>query len=284
MRKFFVFLCLSSFVFLLVFFLVFSVGRGRIIEPCGVVSEKEKSILRSGGSTSMSRLLGILGEEFSKRNLDKNVEKSETGSGAAITETLSGKIDLGDISRELKETETPEKFNKVVIALDGIAIVVNSKNPVENLRKEEIIKIFCGEIKKWNEICDFNERVAAVGREESSGTREGFEGVFGIYGKTKYSAEFPESGDIIAKIGSEPGGIGYVSLASVSGNVRTVSVDGIQCSVANIENKSYPITRPFLQIYLKKDPPGTLIEKWFEFIKSLEGAAIIRREKFIPVS
>ncbi|MDR2073945.1 MAG: phosphate ABC transporter substrate-binding protein [Oscillospiraceae bacterium] len=237
--------------------------------------------LKLGGSTSMSKLVSVLSEDFMEKNLGLKVEHSETGSGAAVNEVLNHTIDLGNISRNLNPDENPERFEKRIIAFDGIALVVNVKNPVENLSSSQIKSLFNGHVKNWSELLNFDAPVTVVGREESSGTRKGFQSAFSLGSEVSYNVEYPESGDIIARVGSDEGAIGYVSLASVSGKTKSVKVDDAACNRENIISGGYPVVRPFLQIFLK-DFENVLFKKWFEFVNSEDGRTIINQENFIP--
>ncbi len=238
--------------------------------------------LTISGSTSMTKLSNALGEEFSKIYPNISVEKSDTGSGAAVNSVLSATALIGDISRELKESESPQKFNQVTIAFDGIVLIVNKNNPINNLTSQQIKDIFHSKITNWQEVGGNNQPIILIGREESSGTRENFENIFNPEGyHINYHAEFPESGDIISKVSSDSSAIGYISLASTSDNIKALSIDGIKATNENIINNVYTLKRPFIQIYLK-DTENIIIEKWFEFIRSEKGQQIISNQSFIP--
>ena len=240
--------------------------------------------ITSSGSTSMTKLLNSLGESFQEEYPGLSIEKSDTGSGAAITSVLDGSCMLGDISRYLKESEEPWKFNQEVIALDGIAIILNKSNTINNLSSEQIKDIFTGKISYWSEIGGLDLPITLIGREEASGTREGFEQIFNLNkSKVLYDAEFPEAGDVLSKVGVDESCVGYISISSVSGNVKAINIDGISPTEENIVNKTYVVQRPFIQIYLKNNTESVL-KKWFEFVFSEKGKKIIKKEKFIPVS
>ena len=236
--------------------------------------------LTLNGSTSMTKLCNSLAEAFMEENPGVTVEKSDTGSGSAINAVKKGTTLIGDLSRQVKDDEK-EDIEFKIIAIDAIAVIVNENNPVDNVSFEDLGKIFKGEITNWSELGGRNQKITLIGREESSGTREGFESIVGIKGESIYHAEYPESGDIVSKVSSDDSAIGYCSLFSVFGNIKPLKINSVEIKEDNIKNGSYKIQRPFIQAYLKGEK-NILIDSWFEFIKSDKGKTIIEREKLIP--
>ena len=126
------------------------------------------------------------------------------------------------------------------------------------------------------EMCirDRDKAITTLGREAASGTRDGFESIFSIESPV-YAAELSSTGEIVTKISSDISAIGYVSLESLNDSVVACKVDGVEATEENIENGSYTVQRPFIQIY-KKGTDSALIDAWFEFIESSEGQQIIK--------
>ena len=123
-----------------------------------------------------------------------------------------------------------------------------------------------------------------IGREEGSGTRDGFENIFG-FGEDKkcaYAAEVQETGIVVSKVASDPSAIGYVSLASVNDEIKAVSVDGVEATEENVSNGTYVVQRPFVQIYTK-GTDSELVKAWFDFLKSDEGQQSIADQKLVTV-
>ena len=139
---------------------------------------------------------------------------------------------------------------------------------------EQIGKIFTGEITNWSELGGQNKAITTLGREAASGTRDGFESIFSIESPV-YAAELSSTGEIVTKISSDISAIGYVSLESLNDSVVACKVDGVETTEENIENGTYTVQRPFIQIY-KKGTDSALINAWFEFIESSEGQQIIK--------
>ena len=252
----------------------------RILSPSGDSELSGKLTLN--GSTSMSRLCDGLGEAFMQQYPQVQYQKSNTGSGAAALAVADGTALIGDLSRELQPQEHPEAFTQVLIAIDGIAVVGSDENPITGLSTSQIADIFTGKITDWSQVGGVDGRITVVGREASSGTRSGFEEAIGALGECRYQVELSESGDILSRVASDPAAIGYLSLSAAgSGAVHSLAVDGVFPSQETVSDGSYPLVRPFYEIYLVgQDNP--LIDAWFSFISSKEGEEIIRNQNFIP--
>ena len=239
--------------------------------------------LTLNGSTSMSKLCNALGETFMQEYPNITVEKSDTGSSAAIKAVVDGSSLIGNLSRYLKEDEINDSIVPITIALDGIAVIVNAKNKINDISSVTLRDIFTKKITNWSERGGENKIIHLIGRESSSGTRSGFEESLGLNSSyIKYDAEYPETGDIISKINNDENAIGYCSLFSVYGNIKALKINSIEINEENISNNSYPIKRPFIQIYNKKSNSNT-IKLWFDFVKSEKGNLIIRKEKLVPI-
>ena len=237
--------------------------------------------LTLNGSTSMTSVCDALGEAFMKKYPNVTYEKANTGSGSAVTAVNDGNAMIGDLSRDLKEEEKPDDFDIYVIALDGIAVAVNNENPVSDLTQEQIAKIFTGEITNWSEVGGDNAAITVIGRESSSGTRDGFESIFGIADKCKYATELGETGQVVQRVSSDKNAIGYVSLASAEG-VKALKVDGVEATEENVANGNYKVQRNFTEI-TKKGSTDPIIKAWFDFLRSDEGQQIIKDQKLVTV-
>lgn len=238
--------------------------------------------LTLNGSTSMTKVCQALGEAFQAKYPGVTVEKSGTGSGDAAKAVSAGTALIGDLSRDLKSEEKPEDFEIVHIAIDGIAIAVNKSNPVNKLTSDQIAKIFTGEVTNWKQIGGKDQKITVLGREAASGTRDGFESIFKVSKKCKYAAELSSTGEVVTKVGSDQGAIGYVSLDSVNDSVTAVDIDGVKATEENIINKTYKAQRPFIEIY-KKGSDSDLIKAWFAFVKSDEGQAVVKKAGLVTV-
>ncbi|MCI9414159.1 MAG: phosphate ABC transporter substrate-binding protein PstS family protein [Clostridiales bacterium] len=247
-------------------------------------SDELKGKLVFAGSSSMTDINNALTEAFKKKNPGVTVEVEGKGSGTAIPALADGTAQIGSLSRDVKAEENAEgKYTAVTIALDGIAIVVNPANGVADLTKEQIAGIFTGEITNWNQVGGDDGAIMVLGREEGSGTRDGFEEIVGVKGKCQYNSLYGETGDVVSKVASEKAAIGYVSYASVKDSIKAVKVGGVSASESTIADKSYVIQRPFVYTYLK-NTEDEVIKAYMEFVKSSEGQSLIKADKLVPQS
>ena len=171
--------------------------------------------IATGGSTSVEKVIGALSESFMELNPDVDITYDPTGSGAGITGTADGTLDLGLSSRDLKEEETAQGLTATTFALDGIAIVVNSENPVSDLSLEQIKGLADGTITNWKDVGGNDAPVVLIGREAGSGTRDGFESIVGVEDVCKYEQELTSTGAVIAGVAANPNAFGYASLSAV---------------------------------------------------------------------
>lgn len=248
------------------------------------ILEDEQSDIIKGrltlvGSTSMTKLSSSLAEAFMEDYPEVKFEKSDTGSGAAIKAIKEGAALIGDVSRSLSSDEQ-EGLESRLIAIDGIAVIVNSNNPIEDISASDLKKVFTGEITNWSDLGGKDQKITLIGREESSGTREGFESNLFIKDKAIYHAEYPESGDVISKVTSDASAIGYCSLFCVHENIKALQIDSIPIEHDTIKNGTYKITRPFIEVYLKGQE-NIKINAWFDFISSKKGQEIIKAEGLV---
>ena len=129
------------------------------------------------GSTSMEKVINSLGESFMLQNKDVKFTYNPTGSGSGIQAVSEGRCDIGLSSRALKDDEKSSGLVETVLALDGIAIVVNPENPISDLDVDTIAKIYTGEITNWKDVGGNDAEIVLIGREAGSGTRDGFESI-----------------------------------------------------------------------------------------------------------
>ena len=240
----------------------------------------------TNGSTSMESVIGGLSEAFMSENGGVTVSYDPTGSGTGIQAVIDGTTDIGLSSRALKDEEKAEGLVETTVALDGIAIIVNKDNPVENLTLEQIAGLATGEITNWSEVGGNDAEVVMEGREAGSGTRDGFESIVGVEDTCKYANESTSTGAVIANVSSNVNAIGYASLSAVENDetVKVVTVDGVAPSEETVLDGSYKIQRPF--VFVTKD--GTALSEaaqaFFDFATSADANDIIRGAGAVPVA
>lgn len=241
--------------------------------PAETISGK----LSLSGSTSMEKVCEALAETFMEEYPDVTVTVEYTGSGAGIESVTNKMVDIGNSSRSLKDSEKEKGVVENVIAIDGIAVITNNSNEVENLTKEDLIKIYTGEIKNWKELGGKDENIVVLGREAGSGTRGAFEELLGIVDSCVYAGELDSTGGVKAKVASTEGTIGYVSLDVVDDTVKALKLDGVEATEANIKAGSYLLSRPFVMATNGEiSAQNEIVQTWFDYIKSAEGQEVIK--------
>ena len=238
------------------------------------------------GSTSMEKVVGALNEQFMADNSGVSVTYDPTGSGAGIEAASNGSADIGLSSRALKDEETAAGLMGTTVALDGIAVIVNPANGVENLTVEQIAQIFSGEITDWSQVGGQSGTISCIGREAGSGTRDGFESITGTTDACKLDQELTSTGAVIEAVAGNPNAIGYASLSSVEGKatVKAVTVDGVACTEETVLDGSYAIQRPFVLVTKDGTALSTQAQAWFDFATSAAANDLITAAGAVPVA
>lgn len=234
--------------------------------------------LKLAGSTSMEKVAKALQEGFMAANKGVTVSVEFNGSSAGIEQVLSGTVDIGNASRNLKDSEKADGAVENIIAIDGIAVIVDKQNTVTNITKEELVKIYTGEIKNWSQLGGEDSPITVIGREDGSGTRGAFEELLKIEGQCAYAQELDSTGTVLATVAATEGAIGYVSLDVINDTVIAMSLDGTEATEANIVNGTYSLCRPFVMATKGEiSEQNELVQAFFEYIKSEEGQSIIKQ-------
>ena len=227
------------------------------------------------GSTSMGDVIAALTEGFNEANPDGTINYTGSGSGAGITGVLDGTCDLGLSSRALTDDEKSQGAVENIIALDGVAVVVNPENTVTDLTTEQIAQIFTGEITNWSELGGADAEIAVFGRENGSGTRSAFEEIVGVEDACVYTNEYSSTGDVIGNVASNPNAIGYASLSAVDETVTAVNVNGVAPSEATVLDGTYEIQRPFVIVTVEGTELSAEAQAFLDYAMSAEVADII---------
>lgn len=240
----------------------------------------------TNGSTSMADVIGALSEQFMNDNSGVKVSYDATGSGTGIDAAKNGTCDIGLSSRALKDEETAAGLKGTTIALDGIAIIVNENSKVEDLSVEEIAQIYTGEITDWSKVGGDAGTIACIGREASSGTRDGFETITDTKDKCKLSQELTSTGAVIEAVKNNPGAIGYASLSAVANaeGVKAITVEGVACSEETVKDGSYKIQRPFVLVTKDGAELSEAAQAFFDFATSADAADLITKAGAVPTA
>ena len=236
------------------------------------------------GSTSMEKVIGALKETFEGENAGVEVTYNPTGSGSGIKAVQEGRCDIGLSSRALKAEEEEQGLVGTVLAYDGIAVIVNPENTVEDLTVEQIAAIYKGEITNWSEVGGMDAEIVLVGREAGSGTRSGFEEIVGVEDLCQYRQELTSTGDVITAVSQNPGAIGYASLASVKDTVKAIKVGGVAPSEETVKDETYAIQRPFVLVTKKGTALTETAQAFFDFITSEAAREVITAAGVVPAN
>ena len=229
------------------------------------------------GSTSMEKLVTALSQDYMEKNKNVTVNAEFVGSGAGIEAVTAGTVDIGNASRALKDEEKANGIVENVVAIDGIAVVTDPANKVEDLTRDQLTKIYTGEITNWKDLGGSDSPIVVIGRESGSGTRGAFEELLKVEDQCVYASELDSTGAVMAKVAATPGAIGYVSLDVIDDTVKTLKLDGVEPTEENIKAGSYSLSRPFVMATKGEiSEQSKLVQNWFEYIKSSEGQEIIK--------
>ena len=227
------------------------------------------------GSTSMEKVINSLGESFMLANKDVKFTYNPTGSGSGIQAVSEGRCDIGLSSRALKDDEKASGLTETILALDGIAIVVNPENPVSDLDVDTIAKIYTGEITNWKDVGGNDAEIVLIGREAGSGTRDGFESITDTKDACQYRQELTSTGDVINTVSQNPDAIGYASLSAVGDSVKALTVGGVEATEATVKDGSYVVQRPFVLVTKEGTELSAAAQAFFDYATSADAASVI---------
>jgi phosphate transport system substrate-binding protein len=237
------------------------------------------------GSTSVQPFAELLAEQFNKSHPDCLVDVQGGGSAQGLVTAANRTADIGMCSRELKAEEAADpqaNYHTVVIARDGLAVVVHPTNPVGDLSVEQVRKMFEGGFTNWNQVGGPDAPIRLITREEGSGTREAFTKM--VMGKARISRKAltqESNGAVKELVKHDPYAIGYMSLGLVMGELRMVRIGGVEPTVPEVLAKRYPLVRPFL--FVTSGPPGEKAQRFIDFVLSEPAQKILMKEGLVPV-
>jgi phosphate transport system substrate-binding protein len=240
-----------------------------------------------GGSTSVNPLMELLIAEYEKSHSNVKFTVSATGSGDGIKGAAAGTYEIGMSSRELSPAEIGTGLEDLIIAIDGIAVILNNANPIANLSTDQIKDIYTGKITRWEQLgASANGKtggIAVISREPGSGTRGAFEELLKFQDQlVKGAIEFDGTGAIKAEVSRNADAIGYISLGSLDNTVKPLNVGGVVPSTTNVVSGSYKIARPFILVTKKGAPLNAETKAFIDWIMGSAGQSIVKKS-WIPV-
>ena len=252
-----------------------------LVLALGVMSacsaDKLSGSVATDGSTSMEKVIGVLGESFMETNPDVSFTYNPTGSGSGIAAVSEKRCDIGLSSRALKDEEKNSGLTETVLAYDGIAIIVNPENAISDLSVEDIARIYTGEITNWKDLGGADAEIVVVGREAGSGTRDGFESITGTSEKCVYRQELTSTGDVITTVSQNPDAIGYASLSAVKDTVKALTVGGVAPTEDTVKDGSYVVQRPFVLVTRTDEKLSEAAQAFFDYATSADAVELIAK-------
>lgn len=238
------------------------------------------------GSTTVLPIAQIAAEVYMDRNADVNISIQGGGSGVGIAALVDGTTDIANASRKIKPKEIKRAAEKgvqvheTVVAMDGMAVILHPSNKVSELTREQIKAIYTGKVSNWKELGGMDKKIVVISRDSSSGTFEAFEKLALNKERVRPDALTTASNQGVGQTVSQtPGAIGYIGLGYLTGKVKPIPVDGVECSKATIVDGSYPLARP-LHMYTPGEPQGR-VKDFLDFILSAEGQKLVEEQGFV---
>ena len=235
-----------------------------------------------GGSTSVTPLMELFQAEYERAHSAVKITISGTGSGDGITGTAQGTYEIGMSSRELTPAEIGSGLEPLVIAIDGIAVIVNNNNPIANLTQAQIQEIYTGRITRWEQLGAAAQGktggIAVISREPGSGTRSAFQELlhFADAEQIGNAIIFDGTGAIKSAVAGNADAIGYISLGSVDPTIKALNVDGTPATTANVKSGSYQIARPFILLTRRGAALNPAAREFLDWTISDAGQAIVQ--------
>lgn len=257
-------------------------------EPTEPEPGGEIQTLTIQGSTTVLPIAQKAAEKYMDLHPNVDIQVSGGGSSVGVKSAGEGTVDIGMASRAMKDEEksTYPDLNPIVVARDGIAMIVHPSNTVNSLSVEQIKGIYNGTYTNWSDVGGEDAEIVVVGRDSASGTREFFwKHVMNKEDFVPIMLEKNSNGAVKQTVTQTPGAIGYVGLGYVDESVKALNVktdgDEVEPTIENVINGSYPISRSLFML-VKGEPTG-LAKDFIDFVLSDEGQAIVKEEGFVPV-
>ncbi|WP_249529914.1 phosphate ABC transporter substrate-binding protein [Paenibacillus brevis] len=239
------------------------------------------------GSSALQPLVDEASKKFMDLNPKVSIQVQGGGSGTGLTQVSGGQADIGNsdvFAEEKLEAGPAAELVDHQVAVVAMAAVVNPEVGVDNLTKDQLVKIFSGEVKNWSEVGGADQAIQIVNRPSSSGTRATFE-KYALGTKTEDlegSIQEDSSGTVKKLVAETPGAIGYLALSYLDDSVKTVKYEGVEASIENVTNGSY-LVWAYEHMYTKGEPTGA-VKAFLDFMVSEAVHEDIVELGYIPIS
>ncbi len=271
---------------LLMIFIVF----GMVFAGCvSQAPDPNRRTITITGSTTVLPVTQLTAESYLDKNPNDDIQITSGGSSVGVIAAAERTADIGQSSRDITQAEIERypDLNIIIIALDGLALIVHPSNTgVSNLTIDQVKDIFSGEITNWSQVGGDDRPIVVAIRDAASGTRAFFSD-FVMKGEdyARGSLERNSNGAVRQTVAQTPGAIGYVGLGFLDAEVKAINIINndvpVQPTVANTVKGDYPLARPL--IFLTKGEPQGLVKDYIDFVLSEEGQTIVTKAGFVPI-
>ncbi len=270
--------------------LVVALIAGAVLIGTGDRNEGESVKLTIAGSTTVLPIAQKAAERYMDDHTNWDIQVSGGGSSVGVKSAGEGTVDIGMASRDMKDSEKAQypDLIEIVVAKDGIAMIVNPENPVSVLSIEQIRGIYNGTYTNWKQLGGKDMEIVVVGRDEASGTREFFwEHVMEKEDFISTMLAKNSNGAVKQTVEQTPGAIGYVGLGYIDGTVKAIDIEvngrPVKPTVENVIDGDYPISRA-LHFLVKRDRYDGYVKEFIDYVLSAEGQKIVEEDGFVPIS
>lgn len=257
------------------YFILFCFITAVIFFGCG----KGKISVTLAGSTAFQPFAEKIADEYMKANPNITITVQGGGSAVGIQSANSGAAQIG-MADLVKLPDEAKGLTSTVVAQDGIAVIVNPKNKIENLSTEQLRAVFNGKIKNWKEVGGVNAPITVVSREAGSGTRSSFEKILTDIRLVNNAVIQNSNGTIRETVANDENSIGYISHGILNEKVNALKIDGIECTTESIIAKNYLLVRPIF--LLTKGAPEGEVKKFIDYILTEEIQSMIKKDGLLP--
>ncbi len=256
------------------------------LQSCSQLQKTQQKLTITGSST-VAPLVGEVAKRFEAENPEVRIDVQTGGSSRGITDVESAVADIGMVSRALKKEEKGKLYG-FVIAKDGIGIIIHSSNPVKEIKDEQVVAIYQGQIDNWKEVGGKDAPITVVNKAEGRSTLELFLKYFQLKNsQIKVKVVIGDNQQGIKTVAGNENAIGYISVGAAEYEIdqgvpiKLLPVGGVEASSETVRDGSFPLSRPLNMI--TKNPPSGLTEEFIQFAQSEEVHDLVRGQNFIPV-
>jgi phosphate transport system substrate-binding protein len=237
------------------------------------------------GSSTIAPLIAEIAKRFEQQHPDVRIDVQTGGSHRGLNDARRGLADIGMVSRALKDDE--RDVTPIVLAYDGVTMIVHKDNPVAELSKAQIVDIYTGKIENWSALGGPDEDIVVVNKAEGRSTLESFVEYFGVQTKDiKADAVVGDNEQGIKTVAGSPYSIGYVSIGNAEYDagkgvpIKLLPLEGVPASRETVANQKFPIVRP-LNLVVSKEPTG-VVREFIQFATSRDVRDVVESFYYVP--